>query len=55
MKCKIDIQNLEPDHEKYVVARLDYGMLWYWGSWDNKGEAELAAKKLYNAIVLETE
>ena len=35
--------------ERYVVARVVEGELWYWGSWSNMNEAYDVAKMLGGA------
>lgn len=50
---KTEVLNIDKDHEKYVVAKVGLGTLWYWGSWADKKDAEKAAEQLQNAIVLE--
>ena len=50
---KTDVQNVLPDHEKYIVAKVYMGTLWYWGSWSDKVDAERVAEELGNAVVLE--
>ena len=36
--------------ERYVVARVVEGELWYWGSWSNKNEAYDVAKMLGGVV-----
>lgn len=45
MSAMIDIKNLPPYHECYIVARSVAGVFWYWGSWpDEKHAAEVAER-----------
>lgn len=53
MVCNIKMNNLPLQAERFIVARLSNGGLWYWGSWSNKSEAEKAAMQFDNGIVLE--
>lgn len=48
----IEVNNVPADCEKYVVARLVNGKLWYWGSWTDENEAERAAERLENGTVV---
>lgn len=53
---KIIVNGMPEEHERYVVAIVvgsSVNELWYWGSWDNKEEADNAAKDLWNGIVVE--
>ena len=49
----IHINRLEADHERFVVARLIDGELWFWGSFEIKEMADKAAKELKNALVFD--
>ena len=41
---------------RWVVARLDEkGSLWFYGSWDDKSDAERVAAELGNGVVIENE
>lgn len=43
---KVIINNLDEDHERFVVARLVENELWYWGSWDDSAEAQRVAHEM---------
>lgn len=49
------INNLDADHERFVVARLVDNQLWYWGSWDDGKEAERVARTFENGVVIDTD
>lgn len=51
MKCNIEVMNVPKDHDKYIVARLSDGELWYWGSWDDNQLADLAAREIDGVVV----
>lgn len=53
MNCIAEVNNIPEDAERYIVAMVSEGELWYWGSWDNKEEADNAAKDFWNGIVVE--
>lgn len=48
-----EVQNVPEITNKYIVARLVDGVLWYWGSWENFDDAFNAAVELENGIVVE--
>ena len=50
--ASVNIQNASRDSERYIVARLVDGALWYWGSWDDVDKAYEVAEEFDNAIVL---
>jgi hypothetical protein len=47
------VQNVPMISNKYIVARLVDGVLWYWGSWENFDDAFNASVELENGIVVE--
>ena len=49
----VEIMNCEKETDKYIVARVVMGLLWYWGSWDDKDAAHRVAETFENAIVIE--
>lgn len=49
----VKVNNLPSEHERYVVARLNDGELWFWGSWADKETAEKAANQFENGRVIE--
>lgn len=52
---KVSINNMDEDHERFVVARLVDNQLWYWGSWSDPLEAERVARTFENGVVVDTE
>ena len=42
----IEIKNLPPYHERYVLARYIDGNYWYWGSWNCEEEAYKVARNI---------
>lgn len=52
---KVSINNLDEDHERFVVCRLVESELWYWGSWSDPLEAERVARTFENGVVVDTE
>lgn len=52
---KVNINNLDADHERFVVCRLVDCQLWYWGSWSDPLEAERVARTFENGVVVDTE
>ena len=49
----VEIMNCDKDTDKYIVARVVMGVLWYWGSWDTEAAAKRVAETFENAIVIE--
>lgn len=48
------VQNMPKEKtDRYLVARLNMNLLWYWGSWDTKEAAERVAEQFENGVVLE--
>lgn len=49
------VSNLPDDYKKfpYIVARRVNGVLWYWGAYKNRNQANEAALA-YNGITLES-
>lgn len=41
--------------EKFIVARLVNGELWFWGAWDDKKSADKVAQTMQDMIVVEVE
>lgn len=54
MKCNVEVMNVPKNHDKYIVARLSDGELWYWGSWNDEQDANIAAEEV-DGIVFEGE
>lgn len=48
----VQVKNITEGKEKYVVARLVSGELWYWGRFETQGEAEKVAQEFENGVVL---
>jgi len=42
----IEIKNLPPYHERYVIAKHIDGNYWYWGSWSSEEEAYKVARNI---------
>lgn len=49
------VNNLDSEHERFVVARLVDGELWYWGSWDDDKAAKRVAQQFDNGVVVDME
>lgn len=51
----VKVNNLPATTCRYIVARyIDHG-LWYYGSWDEREDAERVALELENGLVVENE
>ena len=46
-----NVNNVPKDTERFIVARVCEGELWYWGSWDNREDALKAAKEQDGAVI----
>lgn len=55
MKCNVEVMNVPKDHDKYIVARLNQGKLWYWGSWEDNQSADMAAREISGIVVERSE
>lgn len=51
----VTINNLPEKHKRYVVARLVQNELWYWGSWNDRRDADDVALTFDNGIVVDME
>lgn len=51
-ECRVTVRNAPEHAEKYIVARVSDGSLWYWGSWDNKDDAEESARNVEGIVVI---
>lgn len=51
MTCTAEVNNIPEDAERYIVARVFEGELWYWGSWDNKNKAHDVAEEIGGVMV----
>ena len=54
VKMIVKVNNAPNYTERYVVARIFEGELWYWGSWANKDEADEAALNV-DGVVCDSE
>lgn len=58
---KIEVNNLDKDHERFVVARQNSIIcgsdiiieFWYWGSWSDRNEANRVAQSFENGVVID--
>lgn len=48
---KVEVLNAIKNCEKYIVARVDQGHLWYYGSWDDEDKAYEVAVELDGVVV----
>ena len=50
---RVEVNNVPVNPEKYIVARFDPNTLslWYWGSWDDRQEAGIAAEEITGIVV----
>lgn len=51
--CTVSVNNVSSDAEKYIVARLVEGVLWYYTSWKTKEEAQRQADTSEDFVVVE--
>lgn len=49
------INNVDADHDRYIVARYSEDGWWYWGSWDDADAAYRVACQLENGKVFDTD
>ena len=42
----IEIKNMPPYHERYILAKYIDGNYWYWGSWSSEEEAYKVARNI---------
>jgi len=53
VKAFIEINNAPEKLCRYtVVRRSEDGQLWYWGTYDDKNRAEMAAAEIGNGILI---
>ena len=50
--ASVNVKNVSRDHERYIVARLVNGAMWYYGSYGDIDEAYNVVEQFDNAIVL---
>ena len=55
IKANVYINNYKSGEEKYIVARLVAGELWYYGRYESIERAEMVAAEFENAVVIEEE
>ena len=50
---QVEVNNVPKDVKKYIVARYDPDTLslWYWGSWDEKYKAQIAAEEVTGLVM----
>lgn len=49
---KADVKNVpENVSERYIVARLVVGELWFWGAWNDKEKADDVAREIDGIVV----
>lgn len=55
MGYQVKVNNVPSEHDRYIVARLCMGELWYWGSWSTLDAATRVIKEnnFENGIVVE--
>lgn len=53
METKVKVYNCPKDADKYIVARLSNGELWFWGSYEDELEAIEVAEEFENGLVVE--
>lgn len=51
--ARVKVWNIAKHTDRYIVARLVMGQLWYWGSWDDEEAAKRVAAQFDNGLVLE--
>ena len=51
---QVKVNNVPKETLEYVVARYDEDsqQLWFWGTWDDKNEAEKVVNDVENGILL---
>lgn len=52
--CQVTVNNMPKDADEYVVARWDKdtSALWFYGSWDNKEQAQEISKMIDGIVVI---
>lgn len=50
---QVEVNNVPENPNKYIVARYDPDTLslWYWGSWDEKYKAQIAAEEVTGLVM----
>jgi len=54
VKCKIHINNIPYELDRYTVVRATDHEFWFWGTYDELDRAVKAAESLPNGYVLQT-
>lgn len=59
MKCRAMVRNIPEDvatgkRQGYIVARVDRGVMWYYGCYETDARATEVASELGNGVVLST-
>jgi len=54
MKAEVEIKHCPAEPRRFVVARVEEGALWYWGSWNTEGLAKIAAEDVAGAVLIDT-
>ena len=55
MNGRVVVNNVDHVEERYMVARLNGGELWFWGAYDDEARAKQVAESFDNGLVVETE
>ena len=50
---RVIVNNVDHVEEQYMVARLDGGVLWFWGAYDDEVTAKQVAESFDNGLVVE--
>lgn len=53
MNGRVIVNNVDHVEEQYMVARLDGGVLWFWGAYDDEVTAKQVAESFDNGLVVE--
>lgn len=51
-QCLAEVNNLPDEIDKYVVAKVCDGEMWFWGTYDDKSRAEKAVRDV-DGVILE--
>ena len=51
-QCLAEVNNLPNEIDKYIVARVCDGELWFWGTFDSETRAKKVAKDV-DGVILE--
>lgn len=54
---QVEVNNVPDDFKEWIVARWspETRELWFWGSWDNKAQAEEIAKMIDGIVIRRVE